>query len=97
MSSPGQSIAREDGIVYARHDDLELAGDLYLPAGAGPHPIVLAVPGGAWRFGQRGGLRRWAEYLAAHGHAVFSIDYRQAFADRVSRTRRRMSWRPLNI
>jgi acetyl esterase/lipase len=78
MSSPGQSIARQDGIVYARHDDLELAGDLYLPAGAGPHPIVLAVPGGAWRFGQRSGLRRWAEYLAAHGHAVFSIDYRQA-------------------
>ena len=78
MAKLGTGIERREGIIYARHDDKELAGDLYLPDGAGPHPVILAVPGGAWRFGQRGGLRHWGEYLANLGYAVFSIDYRQA-------------------
>ena len=79
MTGPG-SIERREGIPYARHDEIELLGDLYLPEGLGPHPIVLAVSGGAWRFGRRGGLRHWGEYLARHQIAVFSIDYRQAIA-----------------
>lgn len=74
------SIERREGIPYARHDDIELLGDLYLPQGPGPYPVVLAVSGGAWRFGRRGGLRHWGEYLARHEIAVFSIDYRQAIA-----------------
>ncbi len=78
MTTSEISVERRAGIVYARHDGVELSGDLYLPAGAGPHPILLAVPGGAWRGGRRAGLRHWGEYLARHGHAVFSIDYRQA-------------------
>ena len=67
-------------MMYAEHDGVELLGDLYCPRGAGPHPVLLAVPGGAWRFGQRSGLRHWAEFLAASGYAVFCIDYRQATA-----------------
>ncbi len=78
MTNSGAEVERREGIVYARHDDKTLVGDLYLPAGSGLHPVILAVPGGAWRFGQRAGLRHWGEYLANLGYAVFSIDYRQA-------------------
>jgi acetyl esterase/lipase len=78
MMTSDAAIGYREGVVYARHDERALAGDFYLPPGAGPHPVVLAVSGGAWRFGQRAGLRHWGEYLARHGYAVFSIDYRQA-------------------
>ncbi len=78
MAGPSESIRYGERIVYVRRDEVELAGDLYLPAAAGPHPVVLAVPGGGWRNGHRGGLRHWGEYLARNGYAVFSVDYRQA-------------------
>ena len=76
----GEGIRTHAGLTYARHDGVELAGDLFLPAGTARHPVLLAVPGGGWRFGQRSGLHHWGEYLAQHGIAVFCIDYRQATA-----------------
>jgi acetyl esterase/lipase len=69
---------RHDGLVYATHDGQPLAGDLYLPAGPGPHPTLLAAPGGAWRYAKRGALQAWGAHLASQGFAVFSVDYRQA-------------------
>ena len=63
-------------LPYAVHDGVTLLGDLYQPDAPGPHPIVLAVPGGGWRGCRRDGLRHWAMYLAAHGVAVFVIEYR---------------------
>jgi len=78
-STPASSLARAD-IVYAVHDGVPLHGDLYLPASPGPHPVVVAVPGGGWRMSKRTGLRHWAEYLAARGMAVFAIEYRTSAA-----------------
>jgi acetyl esterase/lipase len=63
---------------YAVHDGIELFGDLTVPPGPGPHPILLGVPGGAWRYGTRTAFAGWAAFLAAHGYALFSIDHRRA-------------------
>ena len=71
-------VKQQLGLSYATHDGVTLAGDLYLPAGADPHPVLVAVPGGAWRFGRRDALADWGAFLAERGFAVFCIDYRQA-------------------
>lgn len=63
-------------VEYAAHDGVSLLGDLYVPAGDGPHPIVVATPGGAWRMANRAGLKHWCEFLASHGIAAFGIEYR---------------------
>jgi acetyl esterase/lipase len=68
----------QKGIVYANHDGVELAGDLYLPVGAKTAPALVAVHGGGWVGGARGALQYWGPYLAARGIAVFSISYRLA-------------------
>src|SRR3954471_23450116 len=43
------------GVEYATHDGAKLAGDLYLPKAAGPHPAIVAIHGGGWQIG--GALR----------------------------------------
>jgi acetyl esterase/lipase len=84
MSNPvaagGVDVRRD--LTYATHDDVALAGDLYLPAGAGPFPALVAVHGGAWRVGARSTFQYWGPYLAARGYALFAITYRLAGKDR---------------
>lgn len=63
-------------MVYANHDGVELAGDLYLPAGQGPFPAVINVHGGYWRRGSRDTFQHWGPYLAERGYAGFGISYR---------------------
>jgi len=52
--------------------------DLWLPPGAGPHPVVLMVHGGCWQSGIAD--RRLMDWVAGdlrdHGIAVWNIDYR---------------------
>jgi acetyl esterase/lipase len=53
-------------------------GDLYVPAGAGPHPVVLLVHGGCWQ--ARYGLEPLGPLclaLRAEGVAVWSLEYRR--------------------
>ncbi len=64
------------GIEYARHDGAQLLGDLYLPAGNGPHPTIVAVHGGGWQLGSRESYRYWGAWLAARGYALFAPGYR---------------------
>ena len=58
-------------------DSLQVA-DLWLPAGPGPHPIVLMVHGGCWQTGiaDRSIMNWIAEDLRRRGIAVWNIDYR---------------------
>jgi acetyl esterase/lipase len=63
-------------IVYATHDGVELAGDLYLPAGAGPFPLIINLHGGYWRRGARETYQYWGPYLAERGYGGFTISYR---------------------
>jgi acetyl esterase/lipase len=75
-------VIHREGVAYCEHGGVELRGDLYLPKGSGPFPILIAVPGGGWRVCVRASLREWGFYLAARGYGVFVIDYRLATATR---------------
>jgi acetyl esterase/lipase len=66
--------------TYCTHDSVALAGDLYLPKGAGPFPALVGVHGGGWVQGARGQFQHWGRYLAARGVALFAISYRFATA-----------------
>jgi acetyl esterase/lipase len=63
-------------VTYATHDGVELQGDLYLPAGPGPFPVIVNVHGGYWRRGSRDTFHHWGPYLAERGYAGFTISYR---------------------
>jgi acetyl esterase/lipase len=77
MTSDGKVEVRK-GLVYATHDGIELAGDLYLPSGPGPFPAVIGIHGGGWQYGARDELQHWGPYLAQRGCALFSVSYRLA-------------------
>ena len=73
-----QQIEARGGVSYATHDGVALAGDLYLPAGAGPFPALVGVHGGGWQAGARHAFQFWGPYLAARGYVLFAISYRLA-------------------
>ena len=52
--------------------------DLWLPAGEGPHPVVLMVHGGCWQteIADRNIMNWIADDLRRRGIAVWNIDYR---------------------
>jgi acetyl esterase/lipase len=55
--------------------------DLWLPAGAGPHPVVVMVHGGCWQkeVADRTIMNWAAEDLRARGLAVWNIEYRGVY------------------
>ena len=57
----------------------EQFGDLWLPKGSGPHPVVLLVHGGCWLSELPGVamMNPMAEALRAKGFAVWDIEYRR--------------------
>src|SRR3982074_1921035 len=73
-----QQIETRSGVSYATHDGVSLLGDLYLPAGAGALPALVAVHGGGWQAGARNAFQFWGPYLAERGYALFAISYRLA-------------------
>ena len=63
-------------------ETLEVPGgqplDLYRPASAGPHPLVLVVHGGSWARGSRKDFAGLNHLLVSRGWMVASLDYRLA-------------------
>ncbi len=52
--------------------------EVYLPRGAGPHPVVALLHGGLWRASQgRDPMRPIARQLARNGYAVLNVEYRR--------------------
>jgi acetyl esterase len=66
------------GIRYATHGGVPLLMDAYLPAGRGPHPAVIVIPGGRWVEIDRTKHSDVPAYFAERGIAAFAIDYRSA-------------------
>jgi acetyl esterase/lipase len=66
------------GIRYATHGGVRLLLDAYLPAGRGPHPAVIVIPGGRWVEIDRTKHSDVPAYFAERGIAAFAIDYRSA-------------------
>src|SRR6266511_5918350 len=77
-----QQTETRGGVAYATHDGVSLAGDLYLPAGAGPFPALVAVHGGGWQAGVRSAFQYWGPWLAERGYVLFAASYRLAWKSR---------------
>lgn len=75
---PGSSLA---GSELTRHDygpDLSQFGQLYLPSGDGPFPVVVVVHGGFWRSQYDLSLGTpLAEDLVGRGYAAWNLEYRR--------------------
>lgn len=67
----GQTPAGEETRVVVESRGWQLAGDLRIPPGEGPHPAVLMLNEAA---GDRSAYRRLAERLASRGIASLRID-----------------------
>jgi len=85
MTSLSQAGGKDEvelhaGLTYATHDGVALLGDLYVPKGAGPFPVLVAAHGGGWVQGARNAFAHWGRYLATHGYALLAIGYRLAKA-----------------
>lgn len=70
-ADPSREI-KDIAYVEGGHEQQRL--DLFLPAGAGPHPLIVYVHGGAWRGGSRKDMPLGK--LVAQGFAVAGTDYR---------------------
>jgi acetyl esterase/lipase len=68
---------RPDATVEYGPDHMQKI-DVWLPAGRGPHPVVLMVHGGCWQteIADRSLMNWIADDLRRHGVAVWNIDYR---------------------
>ncbi len=56
-------------------------GDLWVPDGPGPHPVVVVLHGGFWRAAYDRGLGEpLARDLARHGFAAWNLEYRRVGA-----------------
>ena len=63
-------------LPYGGGPGRNLCLDAYLPAGAGPHPALLCLHGGAWQHGSQRQYQSWGPWLAARGFAVVAVNYR---------------------
>src|SRR4051794_41920275 len=70
-----QDFETRKGVEYATHDGAKLAGDLYLPKAAGPHPAIVAIHGGGWQIGGPLGYQYWGPDLPSRGYGGFPTSY----------------------
>ena len=57
-------------------------GELHLPSGPGPHPVIVTIHGGSWSVGwSKRVMRALAGELARRGSAVWNIEYRRLGGD----------------
>jgi acetyl esterase/lipase len=76
MNNNKPSVQIRLDVPYGGGPQKNLCLDLYLPAGAGPHPALLCFHGGAWQHGSQRQYESWGPWLAERGYAVVAVDYR---------------------
>ena len=72
-----ETFTTED-IDYLRHGDTALKLRLFRPEGAGPHPTVVDLHGGAWCKNDLTACVPRDEVLAEAGFAAATLDFRHA-------------------
>jgi acetyl esterase len=55
-----------------------LCGDVAVPKGTGPHPVVIYLHGGGWAFGSPASFRKLGMQFAEAGYLAIILDYRLA-------------------
>jgi acetyl esterase/lipase len=80
LALPGFELTArfEKDIPYETVDDSALKLDLVRPAGAGPHPCVVCLHGGAWKGGSRRDVAWFCRQLADEGYVAAAVGYRLA-------------------
>jgi hypothetical protein len=68
---PREALQRSPELRMVPADPVELSGELHVPAGAGPFPVVVLMHGCA---GPTVVDRSWALALNANGYAAFRVD-----------------------
>src|SRR5262252_1486499 len=63
-------------VPYGGGPQKTLCVDVYVPEGAGPHPALLCLHGGAWLRGTQRLYQSWGPWLAERGYAAVAVDYR---------------------
>jgi acetyl esterase/lipase len=72
-------------IPYGEHPDQ--VGDLHLPDGDGPHPVVVILHGGFWRhIYDRAYITPLAADLASRGYAAWNLEFRRMAASVAERS-----------
>lgn len=74
--SPGDRGARREARDIAYGTDARQRLDVYAPAAAGPHPVLVWFYGGSWNSGRRQDYAFVGEALAARGFVTVVADYR---------------------
>src|SRR4051812_46408391 len=72
----GPAADKEIPFAVAAGETLRL--DLSRPAGPGPHPCVVLLHGGAWKYGSRKDVTFFADELTRRGYAAAAVSYRLA-------------------
>lgn len=67
---------RHDGLAFAPGSSATL--DVLVPAGPGPHPVLVYLHGGAWVAGSPASHRKLTARFVEAGFLVLSVDYRLA-------------------
>lgn len=69
-------------VIGAFEENVELRpglrADIAVPAGRGPHPLVIYLHGGGWSFGSPTSFRKLGMQFAAAGYLTIILDYRLA-------------------
>ena len=76
--APACGSAHEErlDVVYDDRFGDETMMDVYLPEGAGPHPGVMFIHGGAWIAGDRSEYTQAAKRVSRAGYVAATIEYR---------------------
>jgi acetyl esterase/lipase len=75
LTPPPRGERIVSNIVYASRPTGDLHLDLYLPSTPAPHPLVIWIHGGGWKFGDKGFMLSLRD-LTRQGFAIASIQYR---------------------
>lgn len=73
-TTPGEQLATAD-VLYNQDLDRQIL-DIHLPAGAGPHPVILAIHGGRFSLNSKRIYTEYADHLTERGIAVVATNYR---------------------
>lgn len=80
-----KNITEHRDLIFAEYPNKKLGLDLFLPKDPidKPIPCIVAIHGGGWRVNRRLWFEPFAKYLASHGFAAVTIDYRMLPAVKV--------------